>query len=142
MWRASGISRKSEALIVRCSQRKEWISFYCFENPSIAHNFGTTGWIQVGFSMCLKRCTSPNEHFNQIQSWKCHMFNFRLIFLDCIINGDRLTYGLIYCYAQYAHYIVQRKFGTNGLPVVKPRNDRMYNCYKLSCQYKVVICAI
>ena len=75
-------------LIVRYSQKKEWISFvfYCFENPSNAHNFGTTGPIQVGFSA---KCTSPNEHINQIENWKCHIFDFRLISLDRITYNDR-----------------------------------------------------
>ena len=43
--RSSRISQKSEALIFRYSQKKELICYvsYCFENPSIAHNFGTTG---------------------------------------------------------------------------------------------------
>ena len=67
--RSSRISRKSAALIVnvRYSQKKELISivFYCSENPSIAHNLGTTGLIQVGFSA---KCTSPNEHFIQIEN--------------------------------------------------------------------------
>ncbi len=46
------------------SQKKKLISivFYCSENPSIAHNLGTTGPIQVGFSA---KCISPNGHFNQ-----------------------------------------------------------------------------
>ena len=43
------------------------IVFYCFENSSIAHNLGTTGPIQVGFS---GKCTSPNENFNQILKLK------------------------------------------------------------------------
>ncbi len=62
LW-CSGISRKSAALIVRYSQKKKWISivFYCSENPSIAHNLGTTGPIQVGFSA---KCTSPNDDIN------------------------------------------------------------------------------
>ena len=51
----------------------------------IAHNFGTTGPttgpIQVGFSA---KCTSLNVHFSQIENWNCHMFNFRLISLNCI----------------------------------------------------------
>ncbi len=57
---------------MRYSQKKEWVSFvfYYFENPSIAHNFGTTGLIQVRFSA---KCTSPNKHFNQIENWKCHI---------------------------------------------------------------------
>ncbi len=83
MLRSSGISRQSRALIVRYSQKKELFSFVfcCFGNPSIAYNFGTTGLIQVGFSA---KCTSPNKHFNKIEN--CHMFDFRLIYLD------RITY--------------------------------------------------
>ena len=85
LW-SSGISRTSGALIVRYSQKKKWISFvfYCSENPSLAHNFGTTG--EVGFSA---KCTSSNEHFNQKENWKCHMFVFRLISLD------RITYNCL-----------------------------------------------
>ena len=80
LW-SSRISPKSGALIARYSQKKEWISFilYCFENPS---NFETTGLMQVEFPTK----TSPNEHSNQIENWKCHIFNFRLISLD------RITY--------------------------------------------------
>ncbi len=67
------------------SWKKEWISFvfYCSENPSIAHNFEITGPIQVGVS---EMYTSPNEHVNQIENWKCHMFEFKMISLD------RITY--------------------------------------------------
>ena len=81
--RSSRISRKSGALIVRYSQKKERIAvvFYCSENPSIVHNFGNTDPIQVGFST---KCTSPNEHFNQIENCNRHMFDFRLIPLDSI----------------------------------------------------------
>ncbi len=47
-----------------------WESFHCY-------NFGTKGLMQVGVSA---KCTSPNEHINQIENWKCHnMFDFRLI---------------------------------------------------------------
>ncbi len=56
------------------------MNFCYFENPSIAHSIGTTGPLQVGFSAC----TSPNEHINQIENWKGHMFDFRLISLDYI----------------------------------------------------------
>ncbi len=83
LW-SSGIGRKSGALIVRYSQKnKLWILFvfYCFENPSVAHDCGTTGAIQVGF---WAKCTSLNEAFNQIETWKCYMVYFRLISLDCI----------------------------------------------------------
>ena len=61
LW-SSGISSKTGALIVRYSQKKKQISFVfcCFENHSIAHNFGTTGLIQVGFSA---KCTSPMSNW-------------------------------------------------------------------------------
>ncbi len=62
-------------------QPEKGIDFFCFGNHSVVHNFGTTGPIHVGFSAI---CTSPNEHFNQIENWKCDMFDFRLISLDCI----------------------------------------------------------
>ncbi len=76
---SSGISWRSAVLIVRYNQKKECISvFYCFENPSIAHNLRTTGPIQVGFSA---KYTSANKHFNQIENWKCHIFYFRMISL-------------------------------------------------------------
>ncbi len=82
LW-SSGASLKWGALIhvVRYSQNKEWMSFvfYCFENPSIAHNLGTTGPIQVGFSA---KCTSLNKHFNQMRTENV-TFDFRLISLDC-----------------------------------------------------------
>ena len=86
MLRSSGISWKSAALIVRYRQKKKWISivFYCSENLLIAHNLWTTRLIEVGFSA---KCTSPSEHFNQIENRKCHMCEFRLIPLD------RITYS-------------------------------------------------
>ena len=65
---SSGISLKLGALIVRYSKKigiNFFIVFYCSDNPSIAHNFGTTGLIQVGFSA---KCTSPEEDFNQIEN--------------------------------------------------------------------------
>ena len=33
-----------------------------------------------------------NEHINQIENWKCHMFNFRLIFLDHITHEITLKH--------------------------------------------------
>ncbi len=51
-----------------------WESFNCY-------NFGTTHPIQVGFSA---KSTSPNKNFDQIENWKCHMFDFWLIPLDRI----------------------------------------------------------
>ncbi len=83
--RSSGISRKSGALIVEYSQKRNVVLlfFQLFWESFNYYNFGTTGPIQVRFSA---KCTSPNEDFNQIENWKCQMFDFRLIPLD------RLTY--------------------------------------------------
>ncbi len=51
--RSSGISPKSEALMRLwdiARKRNEFsFVFYCFENPSVAPHFGTTGLIQVRF---------------------------------------------------------------------------------------------
>ncbi len=71
----------SAELIVRYSQKKEWISFvfYCFENLCYCYNFTTTAQIQMGFS---SKCTSPNEDFNHTENRKFLMFDFRLIPLD------------------------------------------------------------
>ena len=82
---SSGVIRKSRALIVRYSQKKE-IYFFCFLlfwESSNCYNFVTTGPIQVGFSANVPLF---NEYFNQIENWKCHMFDFRLISLDRITN--------------------------------------------------------
>ena len=97
---SSGISRKSAALIVRYSHKKKRISivFYCFENPSIAHNLGTTGPIQVGFSA---KCTSPSEHFNHT---KCHMFEFRLIPLDHITYNTKCSF--LFCFVVFVLFFV------------------------------------
>ena len=75
MMRSSRISQKLWD-VVRKGMNFPFV-FYWFENPSIAHNLETTGPIQAGFPA---KCTSPNEHFNQIENSKCHMFDFRLIF--------------------------------------------------------------
>ncbi len=98
LW-SSGINQKSAALIVRYSQKKKWISivFYCSENPSIGHNLGTTGPIQVVFSA---KCTSLSEHFNQKENWKCYMCEFQLIPLDCI------TYDCDYIMVTYIKFIL------------------------------------
>ena len=81
----AGSVRSLVAFFVRYSQKKKCISFvfYYSENPSIAHNLGTTEPIQVGFS---SKCTSPNDYFNQIEYWKCDMFDFRLIPPDHITH--------------------------------------------------------
>ncbi len=72
-----------------CRKRNEFFVFYWFENTSTAHNFVTTDSILVTTDSILvefsAKCTSPkNEHFQQIETWKCHMLDFRLISLDRI----------------------------------------------------------
>ncbi len=57
------------------------LCFLLFWESFIWYSFGTTGPIQVGFSA---KCVLPNEDFNQIEIWKCDMFDFRLIPLDRI----------------------------------------------------------
>ncbi len=81
--RSSGISQKSGALIVRYSQKKEYIScvFYCFENLSIAITLEQQVRIRWGFQQNVSLLTRTS-----IEKWKCHMFAFRLIPLD------RITY--------------------------------------------------
>ncbi len=86
LW-SSGISRKSDGSINFCEiQPGKGMHFFCFllfwESFNCC-NFGTPGPIQVGFSA---KCTSPDEDFNQIENWKCDMFDFHLIPLD------RITY--------------------------------------------------
>ncbi len=87
--RSSGISQTSEALIARYIQKNEciFLFFIVFRLFQYCYNFGTTGPIQIGFS---GKCTSPNVDFNQIENWKCHMFDFRLIRLY------RITWYLIF----------------------------------------------
>ena len=82
MLRSSGINRQSGTLIVRIARKKNGFLLFCyFENLSIAHNFGTTDLILIGFSA---KCISSNGLFNQIENWKWHMFHFRLIPQDYI----------------------------------------------------------
>ncbi len=74
---------KSGALIMRYSQKKVCISFFfsfVLRILQLLTNklWGTTGPIQEAVSA---KYTSQNEHFNQIENWKCHMLNFRLISL-------------------------------------------------------------
>ena len=86
--RSNRINRKSAALIARYSQKKECSSFvfYCFKNLSIViRTLAQELWNhQSGFQA---KSTSLKEDFNQIENWKCHMFDFRLILLDRITNG-------------------------------------------------------
>ena len=66
--RSREICLKSSALIVRYSQKMD-MNFFCFENPSqLLITLEPLVWFGWGF----QRCTSPNAHFNQIETWKCH----------------------------------------------------------------------
>ena len=58
-------SRKQWLWDIARKRNMTFFCFLCFENPSIA--FWTIGPIQVGFST---KCTSPNEHFTQIENLK------------------------------------------------------------------------
>ena len=113
--RSNGISRKSAALIVRYSQKKQCIFFPLFRESFNCFNFGTTGLIQVGFSA---KCTSPNEYFNQIEIWKCHMFDFRLIPLD------RITYNECFAFVKQKEYFHSLKDGKFHSP---RQNDTLHH---------------
>ncbi len=89
-------------------RNKFLVIFYCSENPSIAHNnFGTAGPIQVEFQ---QKWTSPNEHFNQIENWKCHMFNIRLTSLHrityCILQVRYQNVCSIWITEKHAYFMV------------------------------------
>ncbi len=59
---------QSEVRSIDCKKRNKVLLFFCFVlflRVYYAHNFGTTGPIQEGFS---SKCTSLNEHFNQIEN--------------------------------------------------------------------------
>ncbi len=68
--------------LLKFSEIKVCLLFNCLI-LQFAHNLGTTAPIQAGFSA---KCTSPNEHFNQIENWKCYMCEFQMISLDLITN--------------------------------------------------------
>ncbi len=106
--RSSGINRKSAALIVRYSQKKKWISIviYCSENPSIAHNLGTTEPIQVVFK---QKCISLNEDLIQLnRKLKMSHFNFWLIPLDCITYDNGLYRDVILFFSCHFAYGLTR----------------------------------
>ena len=56
---------------------------------------------QRGCKDKIVSCASPNKDFNQIENWKCHKFDFRLIPLDCITyffteESDLIKQCLVY----------------------------------------------
>ncbi len=84
--RSSGISRKSGADVFR--KRNEFVLFsIVLRFLQLLINSEPLVQFRWGFSA---KCTSPNEHFNQIENWKCYMFDFRLMSLD------RITYMYTY----------------------------------------------
>ncbi len=106
--RSSGISQKSGALMVTYSQKKKciYLVFYCFDNLSIAITLEPLIQFRWVFST---KCTSPNEDFNEIENWKCHMFNFWLIPLD------HITYHYLYGFNHGPHRaVVDQKSYSNG----------------------------
>ncbi len=79
---AGSVGSREHSLCIQPGKGMHFCFLLCWESFN-CYNFGTTGPIQVSFS---ERCTSPNEDFNQIENWKCRMFDFRLIPLDRITN--------------------------------------------------------
>ena len=62
------------------------MNFFCFQKLSLLV-YLMNHWSNS------TRCTSLNEHFNQIENRKCHMFNFRPTSLDCITYTRTRTLG-------------------------------------------------
>ncbi len=94
LW-SSGISRKSAALIFRYSPTKECIVRF-----------------RWGFQQNVP------EDFNQIEIWKCHMFDFRLIPLD------RITYNECFAFVKQKEYFHSLKDGKFHSP---RQNDTLHH---------------
>ncbi len=108
-------------------------------------NIGTIGLIQVGFSA---KCTSPNEHFNRIENWKCQIYEFRLIWLDRITYNDFVcqfleTNILGGCVVKIASKLMSNtETGTLLGQTVKKRlthTQSLWDCYHRSVYY-VTLC--
>ena len=69
------------------SQIARWISFvfYCLENLSIGHNFGSTDSGGVCSKIYLSKWALQSN-----RKLKCHMFDFRLISLDHMTSVKKL----------------------------------------------------
>ncbi len=91
MLQSSRIIQNLEALIVKYSQKKEYMIsfvFYCFENLSIAITLEPLVQFRWGFQLNVPLLLRTN----QTENWKCHIFDFRLIPLD------RITYLVCYVF--------------------------------------------
>ncbi len=75
------IGWKSGALITRISRKRNEFSFFSIVLTILQLLITLESLIQVGFSA---KFTSSNEHFDQIEYWKCHMLDFGLTSLDRI----------------------------------------------------------
>ncbi len=103
MLQSSWISRKSAALIVRYSQKKECISiiFYSSEKVQLLITLEPLDRFKWGFQQNV-----PSEDFDQVENWKCHMCYFWLIPLDRItfvvcVNDVKLTAVMMLCFVSF-----------------------------------------
>ena len=117
-----GISRKSGALIVKYSQKNEWMNFvfYCFENPLMAQNFGTTEvfsklycskWVLQShrklkmshFRLKLKEYSEISRRVKHLISLTPINWKFQLAMILCLWNmQDKMNYTsplytVVYC---------------------------------------------
>ncbi len=91
---AGSVGSREHWLWDTARKRNAFLLFSIVLKSFNCYSFGTIGPLQVGFSA---KCTSPNEDFNQIENWKCHLFDFRLIPLG------HITYDPIF----WAVYVTQ-----------------------------------
>ncbi len=101
--------------------------FYCFENLSIAHNFGTTGPIQVGFSA---KCTSPNARFNQIENLM--LFDFLQIASHIVHTSPKRQIVIMY-------YISNLLFDITYILQVVWLPSSIQTLYRLSLCYQELL---
>ncbi len=89
--------------------------FYCFENLSIVITLEAL----IYFRWFSAKCTSPNEDFNQIKNWKCHMCDLRPIPPDrikfdsfCLISSHQSAgiTGTIKCLKQVKSHTCKNFF--------------------------------
>ena len=91
------VSKKMMLVLYECDQMKQNESL-----SALVQNYFFFCHTQMGFT---GKCNSPNEHFSQIENWKCHMFDFRLISLDCITYTVGKGQPSVYGFFQSQRYI-------------------------------------
>ncbi len=102
--------------------------FFCFllfwESFNF-YKFGTTGPIQGegGFSA---KCTCPNENFNKIENWKCHVW-LRLIPLDSI-TYNVMTGKLVWICREFCYLKFDTRFSTKTQKVDSKDNNTSIIC--------------